>query len=64
VVFKTAEDYLTLLPFKKDTEFSVHMLQKSAAGKDAPLMIWVLTKSGMLRVTRTEGKKRFYTRQA
>jgi len=64
VVFKTAKDYLALLPFKKDVEFSVQMLQKTTVGKEAPLMIWVLTKSGMLKVTRTEGKKRFYAHNA
>jgi hypothetical protein len=59
-VFKTPEDYLALLPAKRGEEFTPKDLRPTPAGKDTPLMLWVLDKCGLIRLTRVEGRKKFY----
>jgi hypothetical protein len=67
-VFNTPDDYLALLPFERGEEFTVSdvkrslmkTVSKSSADRDAPLMLWVLTKCELITQTRTEGRKRVY----
>jgi hypothetical protein len=62
-IFKRRQDYLALLPFERGTEFTARDLRLTNAKNDAPWMLWVFRKCGLLKVARKKGRTLIYTRE-
>jgi hypothetical protein len=62
-IFKRRQDYLALLPFEHGREFTARDLRLTDAKNDAPWMLWVFRKCGLVKITRRKYRTFIYTRE-